>query len=229
MGVLDFSLQTIFGGAGLLATAGAAVMMSSLSEQRRAAAVLFSVAGVAFWLYGITWAVNAEAPMWIRLLTSGVIGGASAMLFTYLISISLAQQPSAGGASSSLPGTTEQHNVSGPNVIVPGSGNTLTINPITPPSQPSRDPDGVYQFNRLVGYVEAARPDIANGYVNFDAIRGDGEFNPSETFEYRNYVLKMDMEPGVEQFLKSIGPNPRGHTSQGFVGARAKIINILPN
>lgn len=55
-----------------------------------------------------------------------------------------------------------------------------------------RDPDAIYQLNSKVGSVSAANPILNQGIFTFGSILADGNFNKSNEFEYREYILKID-------------------------------------
>ena len=87
-----------------------------------------------------------------------------------------------------------QNNQSGPNLNVPGNNNTFNFPPApipapAPTPAPTRDPDGIYQFDRQVGSVTLADPNPSAGYIQFGMISAGGDFNPKQEFEYRDYIL----------------------------------------
>jgi hypothetical protein len=54
-----------------------------------------------------------------------------------------------------------------------------------------RDPDGLYQFERMVGRVELPKVDEGNGTVTFERIVDAANLNISDDFQYRDYILHI--------------------------------------
>jgi hypothetical protein len=61
------------------------------------------------------------------------------------------------------------------------------------PSQtaPARDPDGVYQNDRLVGTVIAPRITLNESRVYFAEIQNATDLDINKPFEYRDFVLRV--------------------------------------
>jgi hypothetical protein len=75
--------------------------------------------------------------------------------------------------------------------------------------QEVRDPDGLYQFGKLIGHISGERIDKANNHVVYDAIRTQGQFDGGEDIEFREFVIHCDDAPG--------GPPP-GLLIGNFIG-----------
>lgn len=89
------------------------------------------------------------------------------------------------------------------------------------PPPPARDPDGVYQHNRLVGRVVASVVDLGRSEARFERINATGDFDPDRELEYRDLVLRI---------LHS-GPSGRanvaGTVSQSFVNVQCEVVRTL--
>jgi hypothetical protein len=59
------------------------------------------------------------------------------------------------------------------------------------PALPARNPDGIYQLNKLVGIVLSPQVDISHGVVYFMRINDAVEFNDAREFEYRDLLLRL--------------------------------------
>ena len=60
----------------------------------------------------------------------------------------------------------------------------------TAPIKPTRDPDGIYQNENLVGKVMGARITLNDSKVYFEQIENAGNLDTKKNFEYRDYVLR---------------------------------------
>jgi hypothetical protein len=88
-------------------------------------------------------------------IVGGILGAVAAIWLGYLFSGPSAGAQPVGGAPPSAPPSVEQHNQSGPNFNVPGTGNQFFLGvPPPAPEKPARDPDGIRQFDRKVARVE---------------------------------------------------------------------------
>jgi hypothetical protein len=56
------------------------------------------------------------------------------------------------------------------------------------PSTPSRDPDGLYQFDQLVATTVGGRIDRGNSLFTFQAIKSAGNLDAQREVEYRDFV-----------------------------------------
>jgi hypothetical protein len=63
--------------------------------------------------------------------------------------------------------------------------------------QQVRDPDGLYQFGKLVGQTSGERIDKANNRIVYDTIRTQEQFDGDEDIEFRNFLIHCDNAPGV--------------------------------
>jgi hypothetical protein len=101
-----------------------------------------------------------------------------------------APSASAPVAPSAASPSITQNNQSGPNIVVPGQGNTLNIYPSQSPPQP--DPDALYQLKKPVGQVESVVESLSTGTITFGLIRGAMNLNATEDFQYKNYILHIN-------------------------------------
>jgi hypothetical protein len=65
----------------------------------------------------------------------------------------------------------------------------------SPPQQPTRDPNALYQYGEPVADVQGAVISQANGTVTFQVIRSSGKANPAREVEYQNWVLSCPHIP----------------------------------
>lgn len=57
-------------------------------------------------------------------------------------------------------------------------------------SQPEKNPDGIYQYDKLVGTVVAPITDLASGNIKFSQIKVTTDFNKNKWFQYREYRMQ---------------------------------------
>ena len=88
-----------------------------------------------------------------------------------------------------------------------------------PAPPPARDPDGVYQFGRIVGRVVAPRVEASAGLVLCDQIFGAADLNTDQQFEYRDFVLRLSSSNGEAM------ANMSGRRERCIHGARCQIID----
>ncbi len=82
------------------------------------------------------------------------------------------------------------HTQSSDPVVGDGSGTRQPANiNLTRPTQPERDPNGLYQFGEKIAVVEAPKVDLAHRLVHFATIKKAPTLNVDADFEYQNYVL----------------------------------------
>jgi hypothetical protein len=95
-------------------------------------------------------------------------------------------QPSQSTQPSPVP---SQNNQNGQNIIIPGSGNNLTVYP--PPPAPSQT-GSIYQAGIEVGKVFGARrsPSDATAF-EFVEITNANQLNASEEFEFQSHILRL--------------------------------------
>jgi hypothetical protein len=65
--------------------------------------------------------------------------------------------------------------------------------PIASPTNPERDPDALYQNGNVVGKVVAPRITLNESKVYFDRIENAGNLNTKKTFEYRDYIRRIQV------------------------------------
>lgn len=84
-----------------------------------------------------------------------------------------------------------------------------------------RDPDGLYQLGQKVGIARDARIVRPEGRIYFSAIVDAANFNDSNDFEYRNYIIK----------IKSVGTRQQtataGISNRVLVRVECEIVKIL--
>ena len=78
-----------------------------------------------------------------------------------------------------------------------------------PKPEEDREPDGIYQFGKLVGEFSGERIDEANNRVVFESVRTQGHFDNALDLEFRNLIIHCDGVVG--------GPEP-GTTAGVFIG-----------
>jgi len=87
-----------------------------------------------------------------------------------------------------------------------------------------RDPDGLYQFGKLVGQISGERIDKANNRVVYDTIRTQGHLDGDQDVEFRNFLIHCDDAPG--------GPPPNliiGHFIGTGAGGFCRLIGERPS
>jgi hypothetical protein len=68
---------------------------------------------------------------------------------------------------------------------------TNQFNLPAPAQKVERDPDGIYQYGRMVGKVIAPRIVLNQSRAFFDQIQNAGDLDRAKAFEYRDHMLRF--------------------------------------
>jgi hypothetical protein len=109
-------------------------------------------------------------------------------------------QPSRSTQPSPVP---SQNNQNGPNIIIPGSGNNLTVYP--PPLATSQLDQFIKLALKLVKVFGARRSPIDATAFEFVDITNANQLNASEEFEFQSYILRL--QRGWIERYKAAGRN----------------------
>ena len=94
---------------------------------------------------------------------------------------------------------------------------TAEVATLTAPKPPH--PDGVYQYRERVGTVAGAEERIGQGEIYFSRLEVNQDFNAQESFEYRNFTLKL------HGWNVMTGAAMAGHAASRYHNAVCKILS----